>query len=155
LGLGDSSLNFSDEITESLFSGLLSIINSTIDSFGCLLDKLLLGLSDNFLVGNFLGLLLSSQLVNLGGLFLKLFVENSDDLFFVMFVDEVNKTLDQCIWDFVGKFRDRVLDIICLECFLEFLDNCFGTEDSLDLSSVLIWKLLSLVFFLGLVDGVE
>jgi hypothetical protein len=51
-----------------------------------------------------------------------------------VFVDEVDKALDQCLWDFVGKFRDGVLNVISLECFLKLLDDCLGSENSLDLS---------------------
>jgi len=70
LDLRNSSLNFSDEVTESLLGGLFSIINITTNSLGSFLDKFLLGLSNNLLVDDFLGLLLSSQFVNLNGLFL-------------------------------------------------------------------------------------
>jgi len=70
LDLRNSSLNFSDEVTESLLGGLFSIINITTNSLRSFLDKFLLGLSNNLLVDDFLGLLLSSQFVNLNGLFL-------------------------------------------------------------------------------------
>jgi len=70
LDLRNSSLNFSDEVTESLLGGLFSIINITTNSLGSFLDKFLLGLSNNLLIDDFLGLLLSSQFVNLNGLFL-------------------------------------------------------------------------------------
>jgi len=146
--LRDSSLNFSDEVAESLLGGLFSIITSTVNSLWSLLDTLLLDLGNILLVGNFLGLLLSSQLIDLSGLNLKFFVKNSDNLIFVVFVDEVNEALGQCLWNFVGKFSDGIFNIVCLECFLELLNNCLGTEDSLDFSGVLLWELLSLVFFL-------
>jgi len=70
LDLRNSSLNFSDEVTESLLGGLFSIINITTNSLRSFLDKFLLGLSNNLLIDDFLGLLLSSQFVNLNGLFL-------------------------------------------------------------------------------------
>lgn len=151
----DLELNFLDEITEALLGGLISSIRSSTDSLGCLLGLLLFDFGFNLLVGNLFGLLLSSHLIDLGSLSIKLFLENIDDFCFVVFVNEINDSFDQSFWNFVWKFSNGILNIVSLECLLEFLNDILGSKNALNLRSVFLRELLSITFLLSLVDGVE
>lgn len=109
LDLGDSLLDLSDQVSESLLGGLafllggvdlLRLLGSLLLSLGLLECDLLL------LDGRLPGLLFTSHLVDLGRLLVELLVEHLDDLLLIMLVDELDQALDHGVGHLVRQLLD-------------------------------------------------
>jgi len=156
LDLGDSLLDLSDEISESLFSGLALILS--VDLLWLLGNLFLLIFLDcDFLLldGGLPRLLFTSHLVDLGGHLVQLFVEDLDDLFLVMLVDEVKESGYHLVRDLIRELFDGVINSLCLQCVLELVDDGLASEKCLNFFGVLLWDFLPILVLLGLIDGVE
>ena len=156
LDLRDSLLNLSDQVAEPLLSRLALLVG--VDLLGLLGQFLLLSLLNChflFLDRGLSRLLLASHLVDVCGHLVELLVEDLDDLLLVVLVDELKETGGHGLRRLSWKLLDRVIDVLCLECFLELVDDVLASQDGLDLFGVFLWDLLAVLVLFGLVDGVE
>lgn len=152
LDLGHSVLNLLNQLSESKLSGLALIIVRNLLRF---LDLALLQVNALFLNSRFSGLLLSSHLIDLSSHLIQVLIENLDDFILVVLVDEIEEALDGRIIELVRQLLDGVINILCLEGFLEFVKAAFVAQDSLDFLGILLRNLLSILILLSLVDRVE
>lgn len=145
-------LNLLDQLSEANLGRLARIIRS---DFLRLFNLILLLNSNPFLLNNrFSGLLLASHLVDLRRHLVKLLVENLDDLFLIVLVDEISQSLDNGLVELVGKFLDRVVNILSFESFLKLVKTTLVSQDVLDILGVFLGNLLPILVLLGLIDGI-
>jgi len=111
--------------------------------------------SDSLLLDDrFSGLLLASHLVDFSCHLIKFLVKDINDLFSIMLCDEIKETFDDGITKLIGKFLDRIVNILSFEGFLELVKIALGSKDCLDFLGIFLWNLLSVLILLSLIDRV-
>jgi len=71
-----------------------------------------------------------------------------------MLCDEIKETFDDGITKLIGKFLDRIVNILSFEGFLELVKIALASQDCLDFLGIFLWNLLSVLILLSLIDRV-
>lgn len=118
LDVRHSILDFLDEFSESLFSGLALIVDLKLLRFFSLNFLFLLQSGNSLLPhDNLPALLILPHLVDLHSHLIKLLVQIFDDILAIIFVKELNELFNDRIIEFIWKNGDRIFYGIRLEGF--------------------------------------